>query len=98
VAVAGRIVARSDVFAQANLSHLGETCRTRPKFTLELSLRRRALVLSKVLSAQAKRARLSENAGEPEARRCSCSPGEEPHLWARGDLAQARRARLNKNS
>ncbi|QCD90368.1 hypothetical protein DEO72_LG4g1323 [Vigna unguiculata] len=28
---------------------------------------------------------------------CSCfSPGEEPHLWARGCLAQARRARLSE--
>jgi len=50
MAVAGRIVARPDVFAQATLSHLGETCRNRPRLTLELSLRRRALVLSEVLS------------------------------------------------
>jgi len=47
---------------------------------------------------QARGARLSENAWELEARRCSCSPGEEPHLWVRGGLAQARRACLSENS
>jgi len=30
VAVVGRIVARSDTLAQASLSRLGETCRSRP--------------------------------------------------------------------
>jgi len=49
VAVTGRTMARSVVFAQASLSRLGETRRNRPRFTLELSLRRRALVLSEVL-------------------------------------------------
>jgi len=38
------------------------------------------------------------DAWELEACRCSCSPGEEPHLWARGGLAQARRARLSEKS
>jgi len=30
MAVTGRTMARSDVFDQANLPHLGETCRNRP--------------------------------------------------------------------
>ena len=33
----GRTMARSDVFAQASLSRLGETSRKRPRFILELS-------------------------------------------------------------
>jgi len=36
----GRRVARSGVFPQASLSRLGETRRNRPRFALELSLRR----------------------------------------------------------
>jgi len=55
VAVAGRTVARSVIFSQASLSHLGETCRNRLKFTLELSLRRRALVLSEALPRSGER-------------------------------------------
>ncbi|QCE11220.1 hypothetical protein DEO72_LG10g2453 [Vigna unguiculata] len=55
MAVAGRTVARPDVFAQANLSRLGETCRNRARFALELSLKRRALVLSKELSCSGER-------------------------------------------
>jgi len=47
---AGKIVARTDALAQASLSHLGEISRNIPMFILELSLRRRALVLSKVTS------------------------------------------------
>jgi len=50
MAVVGRTMARSDVFAQANLPRLGETCKNRPRLTLELLLRWRTLVLSEVLS------------------------------------------------
>ncbi|QCD96795.1 hypothetical protein DEO72_LG6g1505 [Vigna unguiculata] len=42
----GRIVAKPDVFAQATLSRLGETCRNRSKLAFELSFKQRALVLS----------------------------------------------------
>jgi len=48
--VAGRTMARSDVFTQPSLSRLGKTSRNTPRFILELSLRWRALVLSEVLS------------------------------------------------
>ncbi|QCE13673.1 hypothetical protein DEO72_LG11g668 [Vigna unguiculata] len=89
---AGRTVARSDTFTQASLSRLGENSRNRPRFLLELSLKRRALVLSEVLS------RSGEKSWEPDACHYSCSPGEEPHLWARGGLAQARRACPSENS
>ncbi|QCE10426.1 hypothetical protein DEO72_LG10g1656 [Vigna unguiculata] len=50
-----RTVARPDVFAQATMSRLGETCRNRYKLALELSLRRRAFVLSEVLSRSGER-------------------------------------------
>ena len=53
--VVGRTVMRSDIFAQASLSRLGETSRNMPRFILELSLRRRALVLSEVLSRSGER-------------------------------------------
>jgi len=55
IVVVGRTVARSDVIVQAGLSRLGETCRNRPRFALELSLKRRALVLSEVLSRSSER-------------------------------------------
>jgi len=55
MAVAGRTMARYDVFAQVGLFRLGETSRNRPKFALELSLKRRALVLSEVLSLSSER-------------------------------------------
>jgi len=55
MAVAGRIVTRSDVLAQANLTCLGETCRNKPSFTLEFSLKQRALVLSEVPSRSGER-------------------------------------------
>jgi len=53
--VAGRIVAKPDVFAQATLSRLGETCRNRSKLAFELSFKQRALVLSEVLSRSGER-------------------------------------------
>jgi len=43
-------------------------------------------------------ARLSENAWGPWHVAVVFSPGEEPHLWARSGLAQARRARLSEKS
>jgi len=43
-------VARTDILAQANWSRLGKNNRSWPKFLLELSLRRRAFVLSEVSS------------------------------------------------
>jgi len=55
MAVARRTMARSDVFAHVNLPRLGETCKNRPRLKLELSLRRRALVLSEVLSRSGER-------------------------------------------
>jgi len=97
VVVVGRTVAISDVFAQASMSHLGETSRNR--------LRWRALVWARYYLAQARRARLSDDAWELEARCYSCNPGEEPQLWergglaqGRGGLAQARRDCLSENS
>jgi len=39
MAVAGRTMARTDVFAQASLSRLGKTSCNRPRFILELSLK-----------------------------------------------------------
>jgi len=53
--VAGRTVTRSDAFAQASLSHLGKTNRNTPRFILDLSLKRRALILSEVLSRSSER-------------------------------------------
>ncbi|QCD96133.1 hypothetical protein DEO72_LG6g835 [Vigna unguiculata] len=50
VHVVGRIVARLDVIAQATQPRLGVTCRNRSELALELSLRRRALVLSETPS------------------------------------------------
>ena len=98
MAVAGRIVTKLDVFAQASMSHLGETSRNTPRFILELSLKRRALVLREILSRQARGALLSENSWELQVCRYSCSPSEEPHIWAKSGLAQARRARLSESS
>jgi len=46
---------RLDVLAQVTQSRLGETCRNRSKLVLELSLRRRALVLSEVSSRSGER-------------------------------------------
>ncbi|QCD90238.1 hypothetical protein DEO72_LG4g1193 [Vigna unguiculata] len=48
--------------------------------------------------AQARGTRLSENSWEPGTFHCSCSSGEEPHLWARGGLAQVRKAHPSENS
>jgi len=63
---------------------------------LELSLRRKPLFWVRYYLAQARDARLSEDAWELWAC-CSCfSPGEELHLWARGCLAQGRRVRLSE--
>ena len=51
----GRTVASTDTLAQASMSGLGEHSRNKPRFLLELSLRRRALVLSEVLSRSGER-------------------------------------------
>jgi len=60
MAVAGRTIMRPDVLAQATQSRLSETCRNkseprRPSLVLELSLRRRALVLSEAPSRESER-------------------------------------------
>ncbi|QCE10355.1 hypothetical protein DEO72_LG10g1585 [Vigna unguiculata] len=47
---------------------------------------------------KARGARLSEISWEPDAFCCSYSSSEEPHLWARDGLAQARRARPSESS
>jgi len=66
------------------------------KAALELSLRRKPLFWARHYLAQARDARLSEDAWELWEC-CSCfSPSEEPHLWVRGCLAQARRAPLSE--
>ncbi|QCD79394.1 hypothetical protein DEO72_LG1g3034 [Vigna unguiculata] len=73
VVVAWRTMARPVTLAQARLTRLGETCRSK-----KCSLKRErvgALVCC-----------------------CCLSPSEEPHLWARGGLTQARRARLSEHS
>jgi len=63
---------------------------------LELSLRRKLFFWARHYLAQARDARLSEDAWELWACCCCFSPSEEPHLWARGCLAQAIRARLSE--
>ncbi|QCD94567.1 hypothetical protein DEO72_LG5g2651 [Vigna unguiculata] len=68
------------------------------RFTFELSLRRRSLVLSEVLSHSDKRRLPKRERVGALVCCCSLSPGEEPHLWTRGGLAQARRARLSERS
>ncbi|QCD86162.1 hypothetical protein DEO72_LG3g683 [Vigna unguiculata] len=84
VAVARRTVARSDTLAQASLSRLSATCRSRlGSHSNSRSGERRSL----------KRERVG-------ALVCcsSLSLGEELHLWVRSGLAQARRARLSERS
>ncbi|QCE13652.1 hypothetical protein DEO72_LG11g647 [Vigna unguiculata] len=90
----------------------GETCYFRPsetdsprrdvqkqtRVTLELSLKRRALVLSEALSRSGDRRSPKRERVEALVCNCCLSPGEEPHLWARGGLAQARRARLSEHA
>jgi len=68
------------------------------RVTLELLLRQRALVLSEALSRSGERR--SPKRERVEAMVCCCyfSPSEEPNVWARGGLAQARRARLSKHA
>jgi len=56
----------------------------------ELSLRRRALVLSEPLSRSGERCSPKREGVEALGCHCSFSPGEEPQLWARSGLAQAR--------
>ena len=88
----------------------GETCCSRPnetdsprrdlqkqaRITLKLSLRRRAIVLSEVLSRSSeRRSPKRERVGTLVCCR-SLSPGNEPHLWAMGGLAQARGACLSE--
>ena len=46
----GRIMASTNTLAQASLARLIENSKNRPRFLFELSLRRRALVLSEMLS------------------------------------------------
>ncbi|QCD93615.1 hypothetical protein DEO72_LG5g1690 [Vigna unguiculata] len=63
-----RIVARTAILVQPSLSCLGENSRGWPGFLLELSLRRRALVLSEVSSR-------SSEKGSPKRERvrvCLC--------------------------
>jgi len=91
-------VAKSGIFAQASLSRLSENNRTLPWFLLELSLRRRAFVLSDEASRSGERVSPKR---EPVGACCvllSCSSGERPHLWAKSSLAQARRSRPSENS
>jgi len=61
VAVAGWIVARPEVLAQATQPRLGETCRNWFELALELSLRRRAFVWARHNRAQEREARLRED-------------------------------------
>ena len=88
----------------------GETCYSRPSETdsprqdvqkqarviLELSLRRRALVLSEAPSRSGERRSLKRERMEAMVCCCYLSPGEEHHLWAKGGLTQVRRARLSE--
>ena len=48
-------MAKTNTLTQASLSRLGENSRNWPRFLLELSLRRRAFVLSEVLSRSGER-------------------------------------------
>ena len=78
------LLLKRDWLAQARLAEAGQG------YTHELSLRRRALVLSEVLSRSGERRSPKREGVEALGCRCSFSPGEEPHLWARGGLAQVR--------
>jgi len=80
---AGWTVARPDVLAQVTRPRIGETCRNRPKLALELSLRRRAFVWARHHLAQAREARLSEDAWGLEVCCCMRSLGKEA-LFGRG--------------
>ena len=86
--VAGRTVTRSNVFAQASLSRLGETCRnmlgscSSSRSGGELSFERGDISLRREGSPK------RECMGAL-ACRCTFGLGEEPHLWERGGLAQA---------
>jgi len=96
VVVAGRTVTRFVALAQARLTRPWRDLQKQTKATLELSLKRKALVLSEAPSRSGeRRSPKRERVGALVC--CSCfSPSEEAHLWTRGGLAQARRARLSE--
>jgi len=62
VAIVGRAVARSDTLAQASMSCLGETCRSRPVSHSNSRLGRELLFWARYYLAHARDAHLSENA------------------------------------
>ncbi|QCD86716.1 hypothetical protein DEO72_LG6g1561 [Vigna unguiculata] len=93
-----RTMAITDILAQASLSRLGENSRSWPKFLLELSLRRKAFVLSDEISRSIERVSPKRELMGAYCGSLGCGPGERPHLWAKSSLAQARRSRPSENS
>jgi len=91
-------MARTDILAQASLSRLGENSRNWPKLLLELSLRRRAFVLSEEESRSNERVSPKRELVVSCCSSLGCSSGKRPHLWTKSSLAQARRSRPSENS
>jgi len=81
---AGWSVTRPDDLAQVTRPRPGQTCRNRPRLALELSLKRRAFVWARHHLAQARGARLSEDAWGFEGCCCRCGLGEEAFLLGEG--------------
>jgi len=81
------------------LSCLGKNRKSLPWFVLELSLRRRAFLLSHESSHSSERVSPKRDlVGNLCVFLFSSNPGEGPHFWAKSSLAQARRSRPNENS
>jgi len=93
-----RIVASTDILAQASLSRLGENSRKWPRLVLELELKRRAFVLSEKASHSSERVSPKRELVVCYCGSLGCSSGKRPHLWAKSSLAQARRSRPSENS
>jgi len=88
-------VARTGIFAQTSLSHLGDNSRSSSWFLLELSLRRRASVLSDESSRSSKKVSLKRELFETCCALCShCRSSEGLQFWAKGNFAQARTRRM----
>jgi len=95
---AGWSVTRPVYLAQAIRPRPGETCRDRPRLTLELSLRRRAFVWARHHLAQAREARLSEDEWGLEVCVVGVAQARKPFFWARNMLAQVSSGSLKRES
>ena len=91
-----RTAARTDNLAQASLSRLGRHSRNWPRLLLELSLKRRAFVLSDKASLSGERVSPKRELVVSCCGSLCCRAGERPHFerravsLRRGGLAQAR--------